>query len=170
MACFELLTVKYLAKYFTNLFPKPDTAEVKTPQQHSSTTTFQLVFQESLQVAIVIKNKKSYFGYNKRKEGRWNYSLLLCLFAWPGTNDVIDRVDRRQQGFFCVSITGTSKDSVSTLQYVLLFWIRKLITLLLAVKIVEFSSPSTRSWQRERQKRVNKEDGRHRNGTIFVCL
>lgn len=78
MACYELLSVKYLAKYFTDLFPKPDTAEVKTTQQHSSTTTFQLVFQESLQVAIVIKNKKSYFGYKKRKGGIWNYSLLVC--------------------------------------------------------------------------------------------
>jgi len=77
VACFELLIVKYLE--LTDLFPKPNTAEVKTPQKHSSTKTFQLGFQRSLQVTIVIKNKKSYFGYNKRKEG---YMELFITYVF----------------------------------------------------------------------------------------
>jgi len=79
VACFELLTLKYLVKQCTDLFPKPDKAEMKTPQQHSSTTTFQVGFQGSIQVTIVMKNKKSYFGYNKRKE---SYMELFITYVF----------------------------------------------------------------------------------------
>ena len=38
-------------------------------------------FLQSLEVTIVFKNKNSYFGYNKGKEGGLNLLMILCVYS-----------------------------------------------------------------------------------------